>query len=160
MATYSSFIKNAYSVMNYMEYLRTTAGYKNTYSYNKLIQLLVRMVIEPEKAFIAGGSWRIPVAMGLQNKSFIEDLKRDSTFNEASFEREFESKWSGTIEDAFFNGEHFDRCRKLLQPEYEHSGRSSANSYYIISVDVGRRGQTESCPLKIFLIAGNSYFIK
>lgn len=128
----------------------TTAGYKNTYSYNKLIQLLIRMVVEPDKAFVLGGSWRIPVAMGLQNKSFIEDLKRDTTFNEASFGREYESSWSGTVEDAFFNGEHFDRCRKLLQPEYEHSGRSSANAYYIISVDVGRRGcDTVACVFKV-----------
>lgn len=50
-----------------------------------------------------------------------------------------ESRWSGTVEDAFFNGEIFDRSRKLLQPEYEYSGRSSDRSYYILAVDVGRR---------------------
>jgi hypothetical protein len=38
-----------------------------------------------------GGTWRIPVLLGLQNKNFIEDLKRDPTFNVASFEREYES---------------------------------------------------------------------
>jgi len=32
------------------------------------------MVTEPEKAFIMGGSWRIPVLVGLQNRSFIRDL--------------------------------------------------------------------------------------
>lgn len=47
------------------------------------------MVIEPEKAFVLGGSWRIPVLLGLQPKNFIEDLKKDSTFNEASFGREY-----------------------------------------------------------------------
>jgi hypothetical protein len=31
------------------------------------------MITEPEKAFIMGGSWRIPVLMGLQDKSFIKD---------------------------------------------------------------------------------------
>lgn len=45
--------------LNQAQLFITTAGYKNTYSYNKLIQLLVRMVIEPEKAFVMGGSWRI-----------------------------------------------------------------------------------------------------
>lgn len=74
--------------LNQSQLYITTAGYKNTYSYNKLIQLLVRMVIEPEKAFIMGGSYRIPVLLGLQNKNFIEDLKKDATFNEASFGRE------------------------------------------------------------------------
>jgi hypothetical protein len=67
-------------------------------------------------------------------------LKNDGTYNEASFSREYESKWSGTVEDAYFNGEQFDRNRILKQPEYEYSGRSSARSYYIISADIGRKG--------------------
>ena len=118
----------------------TTAGWKNTFPYDKLITLLVRMVTEPEKAIIMGGTWRIPVLVKLLDANFIKDLKNDGTFNEASFAREYESRWSGTVEDAFFNGEFFDRNRKLQKPEYEHSGRSSAQSYYIISVDVGRKG--------------------
>ena len=118
----------------------TTAGWKNTFPYDKLITLLVRMVTEPEKAIIMGGTWRIPVLVKLLDANFIKDLKNDGTFNEASFAREYESRWSGTVEDAFFNGEFFDRNRKLQKPEYEHSGRSAANAYYILSVDVGRKG--------------------
>lgn len=137
-------------VLNQSQIYITTAGYKNTYSYSKLIQLLVRMVVEPEKSFIMGGTWRIPVLLGLQPKTFVEDLKRDSTFNEASFGREYESNWTGTVEDAFFNGEQFDRSRKLLQPEYEHSGRSAASAYYILAVDVGRKGcDTVICVFKV-----------
>ena len=118
----------------------TTAGYKGTYPYDRLIGLLVRMVTQPERCMVLGGTWRTPVAMGLQRKTFIQDQKNEGTYNEASFEREYESKWSGTVEDAFFNGEFFDRNRKLQKPEYEHSGRSSAASYYVISCDVGRKG--------------------
>ena len=118
----------------------TTAGYKGTYPYDRLIGFLVRMVTQPERCMVLGGTWRTPVGVGLQSKTFITDQKNEGTFNEASFEREYESKWSGTVENAFFNGEHFDRCRKLLQPEYEHSGRSASGAYYILSVDVGRKG--------------------
>ena len=108
------------------------------------------MVIEPEKAFIMGGTWRIPVLLGLQGKNFIEDLKKDSTFNEASFGREYESRWTGSVEDAFFDGEKFDRNRILLKPENEASGRSSKNSYYVVAVDVGRRGcQSVACIIKV-----------
>jgi hypothetical protein len=49
----------------------------------------------------------------LLDKTFLQDLKKDGTFNEASFDREYESKWSGTIEDAFFNGDAFDKNRTL-----------------------------------------------
>jgi hypothetical protein len=71
------------------------------------------MITSPEKAFIMGGTYRIPVLAGLIEKSFVQDLKNDGTFNEASFGREYESIWSGTVEDAFFDGEIFDRHRQI-----------------------------------------------
>ena len=126
--------------LNKSQIFVTTAGWKGTFAYNKLIQFLVWMITEPEKAIILGGTWRVPVMMKLQDRSFLQDLKRDGTYNEESFNREYESKWSGTAENAFFNGEIFDRNRTLNQPEYEHSGRSSVKSYYILAVDVGRKG--------------------
>lgn len=98
------------------------------------------MVTEPEKAIIMGGTYRVPVLTGLLDKTFIQDLKRDGTFNEASFDREYESLWSGSSEDAFFRGDIFDRSRILQKPEYEYSGRSSQQSFYVLSMDVGRKG--------------------
>ena len=128
----------------------TTAGYKGTYPYDRLIGFLVRMVTQPERCMVLGGTWRTPVGVGLQSKTFITDQKNEGTYNEASFEREYESKWSGTVEDAFFNGEHFNRNRKLLQPEYEYSGRSTTGAYYILSADVGRKGcDTVVCVFKV-----------
>ena len=87
-----------------------------------------------------GGTWRIPVLMKLLDRSFIQDLKRDGTYNEASFDREYESKWSGSNEDAYFRGEVFDRSRTLQKPEYEYSKKSSRQSFYIVSADIGRKG--------------------
>ena len=118
----------------------TTAGWKNTFPYDKLIQLLVWQIVKPEKSMVIGGTYRIPVLVKLLDKNFIKDLKMDGTFNETSFGREYESKWSGTVEDAFFNAEIFDRSRQLNQPEYEASGRSSKLAYYVLAVDVGRKG--------------------
>jgi len=108
------------------------------------------MVTEPEKAIIMGGTWRIPVLVRLLDKTFLQDLKKDGTFNEASFAREYESKWSGSVEDAFFRGDVFDRNRQLQKPENSHSGRSSVSSYYILSCDVGRKGcDTVVCVWKV-----------
>ena len=121
----------------------TTAGYKNTFAYEKLIQLLIWQIIKPERAMIMGGTYKIPVLVKLLDKDFIKILKMDGTFNDAAFEREYLSKWSGTVEDAFFNSEAFDRNRVLKQPEYEYSGRSSKSSYYILAVDVAR--STKGC---------------
>lgn len=131
---------NEQEPLNKSQIYITTAGYKGTFPYDRLIGFLVRMVTQPDRCMVLGGTWRTPVAVGLQSKTFITDQKNEGTYNEASFEREYESKWSGTVEDAFFNGEHFDRNRKLLQPEYEASGRAGAQAYYVLSVDVGRKG--------------------
>ena len=128
----------------------TTAGWKNTYAYDKLIQLLVWQIVNPEKSMVLGGTYRVPILMKLLDKNFIKDLKMDGTFNESSFDREYESKWSGTVDDAFFNAEIFDRNRILNQPEYEISGRASKAAYYVISADVGRKGcDTVACIFKV-----------
>lgn len=98
------------------------------------------MITEPSSAFIIGGTYKILVLLGHYDKSFVQDQKKDETFNEAAFGREYESRWSGTVEDAFFNGDAFDRSRELETAENEYSNRSSVQSYYVVSVDVGRRG--------------------
>lgn len=61
-----------------------------------------------------------------------------------------ESVWSGDAENAFFSAEAFDRHRQLLQPEWEHSGRSGKNAYYVLGVDVGRlKCTTEVAVIKV-----------
>jgi len=117
----------------------TTAGYKGTFSYNKLIQFLVWMVTEPEKAFIMGGTYRTPVLAGLQNADFIRDMQRDGTFNEIAFKREYESVWAGTADGAFFDGEAFDRNRVLKKAEFEPT-RVTGGTFYVVSADIGRKG--------------------
>ena len=126
--------------LNKGELYITTAGQKASFAYQKLISVLVKMITEPKTAFIIGGTYKILVLLGHYDKSFVQDQKKDETFNEAAFGREYESRWSGTVEDAFFNGDAFDRSRQLEIAETEYSGRSSIQSYYVVSVDVGRRG--------------------
>ena len=120
----------------------TTAGYKNTFAYQKLIELLVESILEPDKTMIMGGTWETPVTEGLLQEDFVEELKMSGTFNDASFEREYCSIWSGDAENAYFSSDVFDKHRQLLQPEYEFSGRSSKTAYYILGIDVGRKGCT------------------
>ena len=137
-------------VINKSQIYVTTAGWKNSFAYEKLIQILIQQITEPGQAIVLGGTWRVPVMEKLLRKSFIEELKLDGTYNDASFAREYESEWSGDAENAFFSAERFDKHRVLLQPEYEFSGRSSKSAYYILGIDVGRKGCTsEVCVFKV-----------
>lgn len=136
-------------VVNKSQCYITSAGFKSTFAYSKNIQIVIQSIIQPDKALAMGGTYRIPVYEKLLPSTFIRDLKRDGTFNEASFAREFESRWGGDSEDAFFSTELFDKYRVLLQPEYEYSSKSRT-SYYIIGVDVGRKDCTsEAVVIKV-----------
>ena len=96
--------------------------------------------MRPESAIVLGGTWRIPVKAGLLDRGFINDKKMDGTFNESSFAREYESEWVGSTEDAFFNSDEFDKNRILKLPEKERSGKSGKGSFYLLAIDVGRKG--------------------
>mgnify|MGYP000389751549 FL=1 len=137
-------------VINKSQIYITTAGWKNSFAYDKLIELLIQSVIEPDRVMIMGGTYETPVTEGLLDEDFVDQLKLQGTFKEESFDREYKSLWSGDAENAFYSSEKFDKHRVLLQPEYEYSGRSSKNAYYVLGVDVGRIGcTTEVCVFKV-----------
>ena len=128
----------------------TTAGWKNSFSYDKLIDMLINSVIDPDNYMIMGGTFETPVKEGLLDEDFVDKLKLEGTFNDSSFDREYRSIWSGDAENAYFSSDVFDKYRQLNQPEYEHSGRSSKTAYYMLGIDVGRiKCSTEVCVIKI-----------
>lgn len=129
-------------VLNQSQIFITSAGYKNTFAYEKLIQFLCESVAKPDEAIVLGGTWRIPVMEKLQPRNFIQQLKMDGTFNEASFEREFESHWAGSVDGAFFDPEKFDKYRDIQLAESEYSKKIGEGGYYVLGVDVGRIGCT------------------
>ena len=79
-------------VINKSQIYVTTAGWKNSFAYEKLIQILIQQIIEPAEAVVLGGTWRVPVMEKLLKRSFIEELKLDGTYNDSSFAREYESE--------------------------------------------------------------------
>ena len=137
-------------VVNKSQVYITTAGWKNSFAFSKLIELLIRSILDPNEVMVMGGTYETPVKEGLLNEDFVDELKLSGTYQEDSFDREYRSKWSGDVENAFYSSEEFDKHRVLLQPEYEYSGRSSKNAYYVLGVDVGRVGcTTEVCVFKV-----------
>ena len=142
--------KHPEELVNKSQTFITTAGWKNSFPYDKLIDMLINSIIDPDQYMVIGGTFETPVKEGLLDEDFVDKLKLEGTFNDSSFDREYRSVWSGDAENAYFSSEVFDKHRQLLQPEYEHSGRSSKNAYYLLGIDVGRIGcTTEACVFKI-----------
>ena len=138
-------------VINKSQVYITTAGWKNSFAFDKLIELLVQSILEPNLTMIMGGTFETPVTEGLLNEDFVDQLKMSGTFNEESFDREYRSVWSGDAQNAFFSAEKFDKHRILNLPEYEPTGRGIKGAFYVLGVDVGRLGCTTE--VSVFKVA-------
>ena len=80
-------------IVNQSETYITTAGYKDTFSYQRLIELLAESVMEPDEVMIMGGTWEIPVNEGLQPKNFIQSLKLQGERNVRAFKTFTNYRW-------------------------------------------------------------------
>lgn len=134
--------RHSEEVVNKSQIYITTAGWKNSFAYDKLIQLLIRSLIQPDEVMIMGGTYETPITEGLLDEDFVQQLKLAGTFNEDSFDREYRSIWSGDVDNAFYSADKIDKYRVLRQPQADYSGRSSKSAYYVVGVDVGRIGCT------------------
>lgn len=141
-----------HEVLNQSSTFVTSAGYKSTYAYEKLVDTLCRMVVDTDNndAFILGGDWKIPVVEGLQPANFIQTQELDTSMDEAGFDMEYNSEWAGMAEGCFFNVNKFDQNRVLNIAEKEYNKGVSNKGFYVMGVDVGRFGDmTEAVIIKV-----------
>ena len=120
----------------------TTSSDKSNFAYNKMRQFLVWMAYRDD-VFVMGGSWRIPVFYGLLDENFIEDLKDDGTYNPYSFDREYESIWTGVGEGGVYSEDIINKNRVIKEAEFIPNYKLDKNNknyqiHYILSVDVAR----------------------
>ena len=137
-------------VVNQSQIYITSAGWKNSYAYDRLIEILLNSVLFPDQYMILGGDYHLAILEGAVKEDMVDEMKMNGTYDESSFDREYGSVWSGDAANAYFSNDAFEKHRVLLQPEYEFSGRSSKNAYYVIGVDVGRKGcNSEASIIKV-----------
>ena len=137
-------------VVNQSQVYITSAGWKNSYAYDRLIEILLNSILFPDKYMVLGGDYKLAILEGAVKEDMVDEMKMNGTYNEASFDREYGSVWCGDAENAYFSNDIFEKHRVLLQPEHEFSGRSSKSAYYVIGVDVGRKGcNTEAVIIKV-----------
>ncbi len=116
----------------------TSAGYKTSFAYERLIDTFENSIIDPEHAFVFGCDWRIPAMHGLIDPQYINKLKMSPSYNAESFATEYLSLWQGSSEDAWFSYEKLTKYRKIKNPERHEIKRDGSQQFYLISVDVGR----------------------
>lgn len=149
-------------LLNQSSVFVTSAGFKDSFAFQKLVQTLCEMVANPKEAFIIGGDWKIPVVEGLQPANFIQNQELDDSMEEGGFEREFGSVWSGNVVGAFFDSTLIDKHRVLNLPEEQYNNKlKGTRGYYLLGVDVGRfDDQTEVVVIKVSPTANNTWVKK
>ena len=113
-----------------------SAGYKNSFAYDKCVEILIDSVVNPDNSFSWGGDYQLPVYYGLLNQDFVTSIRRSSTYDESSFAREFLSKWTSTLEGSLFDFDKLSGLRKIKRAEWK--ARNEDDIYYVLSVDVAR----------------------
>ncbi len=114
----------------------SSASDKNTYCYDKAIELLELSILNADKAQIFGVDYRVPMNAGLIDKNFINELKLSPTFNESDFAKEYMSRFTGTSEESWFDFDKLASHRVLVNPETHENLRENTDAYYIFSVDI------------------------
>ena len=139
----------------------TTAGYQGTFSHDKLIEVLCRSVIEPEKYFVLGGTYRIPLMCGLTARQQIEDVINSPSFSKDSFEREYESRWSNAPMGAAFSSSTVSNLRTVKRVELKDhltEKQREENQFYVICADMAKDGSAETAVLVAKVIPKDHYF--
>lgn len=142
--------KNPYEPQQVQMWISSAAD-KNTFAYDKTIEMLELAIINPEKVAIMGFDYRIPVFTGLLSNEFLNEMKMSNTFTEAGFAKEYMSRFVGTSSEAWFDFDKLSAHRRLVNPEFKETIRKGIDSYYLIGVDIARQGcQTVACVIKVF----------
>ena len=130
----------------------SSASDKNTFCYDKTIEMMESAIINPNKNFIMGFDYRVPIVAGLLSKDFLNELKISQTFSEAGFAKEYMSRFVGNSDESWFDYEKFLTHRRLVNPETKENIRDGIESFYILSVDLARKEGCQSvcCVLKVF----------
>lgn len=125
----------------------TTAGYQNTFAYQKMIEILCRSVIDPKNYYVLTGTYRIPLFCGLTAPQQIQDVINAPSFSKESFEREYESRWSDAPAGAAFSTNIVASLRQIKTPELRDmrtEKQKEEGVFYVICADMAKDGAAET----------------
>lgn len=122
--------------MHQIQNYSTSASSKSSYNYEKVLDMLIKMIINPKSACVMGLDYRVPVIEGIYPASFVRDIRMDSTMNEQLFAREYLSIYTAENDESWFNFRKLNNHRKIVNAEWEAKlNNGNADTFYLISVN-------------------------
>ena len=151
---------NPYEPQSQQIYI-TTAGFQGTFAYQKLIETLAMSILEPDKYFVLGGTYKIPLKLGLTAKKQIDEVKNSPSFSPASFAREYMSRWSDAPQGAAFGTSIIAALRQVKLVELKDKRTEIAkenDEFYVICADMAKDGSAETAVGVARVIPKEHYF--
>lgn len=139
----------------------TTAGFQNTYAYNKLIEVLCRSVLDPSNYTVLTGTYELPLGVGLTARQQIEDIINAPSFSPASFDREYRSRWSDAPVGAAFSSSLISSLRQVKVVEFKDkltAKQKDEGSFYVACADMAKDGAAETAVIVAKVIPKEHYF--
>lgn len=116
----------------------TSAGAKQSYAYELLMDVFQNAIINPDRAFCFGNDYRIPLFHGLLDKQFLNSLKMSTSFNENAYATEYLSTWISVNADSWYNFDRISAHRTIHNPHLMAKAFNNAEGYYLLSWDISR----------------------
>ena len=139
----------------------TTAGFQNTYAYNKLIEVLCRSVLDPSNYTVLTGTYELPLGVGLTARQQIEDIINAPSFSPASFDREYRSRWSDAPVGAAFSSSLISSLRQVKLVEFKDkltAKQKDEGSFYVACADMAKDGAAETAVIVAKVTPKEHYF--
>ena len=133
----------------------TTAGYMQTFAYDKNIETLCYCVLDPDHYMILGGSYVVPLMHGRLEAQTMREIISSPSFDRGSLDREYKSRWSGAQSGAAFGASVIESLRKIVRAE-EKAMELSDGEFYAISADMAKDGSADTAVI-VFRVAPGAY---
>lgn len=136
---------NPYEIQAQKIYI-TTAGYQQTFAYDKCIETLCYTVLDPDHYMCLGGSYVIPLMHGRLEEQTMREILSSPSFDPESVDREYRSRWSGARSGSVFGQNTIAALRKVVRAE-EHATDDDQESFYVVSVDMAKDGSADTATI-------------
>ena len=119
----------------------TTASHKQSYAYDKFATMFQEMV-DGKPTIVLGCDFRMGVEFGTLSRSEVFDKYYDKSYSPLSFDREYNSIFTGSSEQSLVTVDAINNCRTLSKPEWKatRADKDNPRVMYVLSYDVARSG--------------------
>lgn len=108
--------KIEYDKESNMTLFLSSAWYVNSWCYSKSVDTYKAMLDDRQKQFYCAYPYQLSLSEGLLKRETIEDEMYESNFNEVTFSIEYEGRFYGNVDGAFFDFPSISKNRHIQYP--------------------------------------------